>query len=173
MSTIVQTPLVKRVNFRLIAFLLLVSALPLCAVYAIINYQLHGGIEQGDGFAKVDLQALGNFPFDQGSGSMKDIPSRWRNLDGKRVQLIGFVYAPQQAGGQISEFQLVYNVTKCCFSGPPQVQESVFGFVARGKQIQFSEFCKVTGTLHVKVEQDGGKVVSVYTLDVDKAEPLG
>jgi len=155
----------------------MVSALPLGAVYAIINYQLHGGIEEGKDllgkFDKVDLQALGNFPFDQDAGTSRDIPSRWRNLDGKRVQLEGFMFAPQQAGGMLSEFQLVYNVTKCCFSGPPQVQERVFAFVPAGRQVPYYDFCKLTGVLHVKVEQDGGKIKSVYTLDVDKAEPKG
>ncbi len=168
-----EVPLMKRINFRLVAFLIIVSALPLGAVYAIINYQLHGGVEQGKDALIVDLQALGNFPFDQNSGTINDVPSRWRALDGKRVQLRGFMWAPNYAGPDVREFQFVYNITRCCFSGPPQVQERVFARVPGGKRVRFYDFCTLTGILHVNVEGGDGKVATVYTLDVEKAEPDG
>src|SRR6059058_2076282 len=83
-------------------------------------------------FLDVDLKALGNFPFDQNNGSINDIPPAFRALEGKKVLLDGFMYSPRNAGDKGHEFQLVYNVTKCCFSGPPQVQERVYGYVHSG-----------------------------------------
>jgi len=85
------------------------------------------------------------------------------------------MYNPSSAGSRGTEFQFVYNVTKCCFSGPPLVQERVYGHVTKGDVPLFDmfTFARVTGTLHVRVvRDDGGAIHSVYDLDVDKAEPV-
>ena len=77
------------------------------------------------------------------------------------------------AGRQLRDFQFVYNVQLCCFNGPPLVQERVFARVPKGGQIPYSsEFTKLTGILHVKVEKQDGVIVSVYTMDVESAEPI-
>jgi hypothetical protein len=161
----------RGINARMIVFLILVTA-PF--VWLVVNYassQIHKGIQHVGNYDLVDLKALGYYPFDQNTGTINEVPTKWRNLDGHRIALEGFMYAGQSAAGQLSEFQFVYNVTKCCFSGPPQVQERVFARVPQGKTVPYyGDFCKVTGILHVDVKKVDGVIVSVYTLDVESAE---
>ena len=89
------------------------------------------GIEWHGDYADVDLKAMGNFPFSPAAGTRDDVPARWRALDGKRVQLEGFMWSPVSAGTRGTEFQFVYNINICCIGGPPQVQERVFGYADR------------------------------------------
>ena len=80
----------------------------------------------------------------------------------------------QAAGPEVPQFQLCYSIAKCCFSGPPQVQHFVDSTVVNGGSVPYySGLVSVTGTLHVnvKVDQEVGKVVSVYQLDVERVEP--
>jgi hypothetical protein len=162
-----------KLNVRLILFLGIVSFPFLWFGYVFLNDALTHGIEQHGDYAKVDLKALGNFPFDGGNGSMADIPERYRALDGKRVQFEGFMYAPMAASLQINDFQLVYSITKCCFNGPPLVQERVFAHVPGNNTAQYySDLVRVTGTLHINVVKEEGIIKSVYTMDVEKVDPV-
>jgi len=163
----------RRINFRLIIFLGIVSFPFLWFGYVFLNQTLTGGIEQHADYAKVDLKALGNFPLDGANGTMTDIPSRWRGLDGKRVVLEGFMYAPNAASDQVNDFQFVYSITKCCFNGPPLVQERVFAKVpGSGSVPYYGDLARVVGTLHVNIEKEAGIIRSVYTLDVEKVEAM-
>ena len=156
-----MTPLVDVVMVILI-FMMLVSQF------------VTGGVSRHGDYFAVDLKAMGNFNFDETAGTVADVPGTYRQLDGKKVELEGFMYNPQSAGDRGTEFQFVYNVTKCCFSGPPRVQERVYGHVNDGKDVPLFDmytFARVTGTLHVRVVRDEvGGVHSVYDIDVDKAE---
>jgi hypothetical protein len=170
MST--QQPPAKRVNVRFlvrsIIFLAIVSALPCWAVYSWVSY--NGGHRHSTEGELIDLKALGNFPFDDQNGSIKDVPQEWRSLDGKKVVLEGFMYSRSSAGVP-RDFEFVYDRIKCCFGGPPKVQERVFVHVPNGKNVDYIDECaKIVGTLHVHVENKG-KVNTIYTMDVDKVEP--
>jgi len=117
----------------------------------------------------VDLKALGNFPFDETNGTIKDVPPVYRDLDGKKVQLEGFMYAGNSASDELSAFQFVYNISKCCFNGPPKVQERVF---ARSNlPVPFyGSMVRCTGTLHVAVRKnEAGQTNSVYDMEIDKS----
>jgi hypothetical protein len=144
--------------------------------YMLVNQFVTGGVSRHGDYYAVDLKALGNFAFDDSAGTVAEVPERYRKLDGKKVELEGFMYSPQSAGERGTEFQFVYNVTKCCFSGPPLVQERVYGHVKDGSDVpiyDMNTFARVTGTLHVRVIRDeAGSVHSVYDLDVDKAEKI-
>ena len=173
MGTAVQNRPLSGINFRLIGFMAVV-ALPFAwFAYVYLNQTLTGGVHYGKDYAVVDLKSLGYFQFDQSNGTINDVPPKWRALDGKRVQLKGFMWAGASAAPRVSEFQFVYNVAKCCFSGPPQVQERVFAFTPPDHPMPYvGDFMTVTGTLHVKVvKQEDGTIASVYTLDVEHAEP--
>jgi hypothetical protein len=166
-----STPRRGEINLRLVIFLAIVLSPILCIAYVFVAGKLSGGIEQHAGYAEVDLKELGNFPLNDDS-TINDVPARWKGLDGKRVLLQGFMYAPNSAGGDVSNFQFVYNRTKCCFSGPPQVQERVFVRMPKGSIPYDNDMVKVTGTLHVDVVKDGGKIISVYTLDLEKVDQV-
>jgi hypothetical protein len=159
------------ISARLILFLAIVS-FPFCWFgYVILNQTLTGGIQRHGDYSEVDLKSLGNFPLDGSNGSLNDIPSRWRDLNGKRVLLEGFMYAPNAAGYQVNDFQFVYNISKCCFNGPPQVQERVFVTASKGAVPYYSDLVRVVGTLHVNVAKEAGIIKSVYTLDLEKVDP--
>jgi hypothetical protein len=116
---------------------------------------------------------MGNFVFDERASTLDDVPKQWRDLDGKKMNLVGEIFAPNQASAEINEFQLVYSIAKCCFGGPPKVQERVFCTVPAGKTIEYyGGFYRVKGTLHVKLHKDEfGITTKLFTLDVESAEP--
>jgi hypothetical protein len=163
----------RSINFRLIAFLAIVAMPFLWFAYIFINQTLTGGIERGADFAKVDLKSLGYFEFDQSNGTINDVPRKWRELDGQKVQLEGFMWASTGAQ-RARDFEFVYNITKCCFSGPPQVQERVYVHVPNNRPPMplYGDFMRITGILHVKVVNQDGVIKSVYSLDLEDAKPV-
>jgi hypothetical protein len=156
------------ISVRLIVFLAIVSFPFFWFAYVFVSQTLTGGVEQHGDYAEVDLKSLGNFPLNGNSGTINDIPQRWRDLDGKRVLLEGYMYAPNTSGGDVDNFQFVYNISKCCFNGPPLVQERVFVKVPKGAVSYDDAMVRVTGKLHVNVQKEAGNIISVYTLDLEK-----
>jgi len=74
----------------------------------------------------------------------------------------------------VPAFQLVYSIQKCCFGGPPRVQERVFVKAPPNNPAPFYwQPVRVTGTLHVNAHREEGQVVSVFDMDVDRVEPVG
>ena len=153
-----------------------IMVLAICAcvcggvLYGVVSF--HGGIRQSRDGAVVDLRALGFFQFDQNIGTLNNVPSKFRALDGQKVVLEGFMVYPDSATDP-TQFQFVYNIQNCCFNGPPLVQERVFVNVPEGRRIEFTNNCaRIIGTLHIRIEKDNDKIVKLYTMDVDKAEPL-
>lgn len=164
----------ERINLRIIVFAAVVLFLIGTPVYIFVKENVTGGIETVGDTTKVDLKALGNFPFDDTVGTVSDIPARYRALDGKKVQLEGEVFAPDEAGDSMSQFQLVYSIAKCCFGGPPKVQERVFVEVPQSMKVPnlSYNFARVTGTLHIDLKREEGKSTAVYILKMDDIRPL-
>ena len=120
---------------------------------------------------------MSSFEMDQVNGTLQDVPQRYRDLEGKKVLLLGEV-APggDDASEKIRRFSLCFSVQKCCFGGPPKAQHfidckttgdrRVPNYLGRGT-------VKVFGTLHVNVQKEEGKVQSVDQVDLDRVEPLG
>ena len=169
----VHIPLSERINFRMITFAALLLVLVGLPTYWYLDATISGGVKDvGGGYKQVDLKAMSNFIFDQQNGTIEDVPEKWRALDGQKVILYGEMWQPNVAANRISDFELVYSIAKCCFSGPPQVQHFVKANVIEGKQVGFYDgLVKVTGTLHVNVKKAQGKVERVYELDVEDVTP--
>lgn len=160
-------------NARIIVFALVALALVGFPAYVFIDEKISGGIKDRGDFLEVNLKALSSFDFDQNVGTIEDVPERWRALSGRRVRLEGEMWQPQVAAGQISEFELVYSIAKCCFSGPPQIQHFVLGRVQPGARVgYYSGLVRVMGTLHVDVEVSEGRVTRVFKLDVESVDPV-
>ena len=89
--------------------------------------------------------------------------------------LVGQMYVDTSTAPVVDRFQLVYSIQNCCFNGPPKVQERVFAQVPPGgrKVPVFGSLAKIYGTLHVRADRENGRVVSLYTLDVEKVEEVG
>ncbi len=164
----------QRINFRIIAFAAVVLGLVGFPVYLYVDSILSGGVHQRGDLLEVDLKAMSNFPFDQADGTLNDIPPQWRALDGKRVLLYGEQWVPYSASPEISSFDLVYSITKCCFNGPPQVQHFVHSRTRPGLKVgYFSGLVRIVGVLRVNVTRGEGKVTGVYELDVESVQPVG
>jgi hypothetical protein len=128
-----------------------------------------GGITRRGDLLVVDLKALSSFEMDQDTGTTQDIPLRYRQLDGKRVLLVGQMWDPYVADGKIRIFTLVYSISNCCFNGPPKIQHFIQATVPPGHAVEYSpDFVDVVGTLHVGVQAAEGHVQSVYRIDVEK-----
>jgi hypothetical protein len=165
----------ERINVRMIAVMAVVLFLVGYPVYLYVSASWHQGVEDvGNGVKKVDLKSLGNYPFDETAGTLSDIPPKWRQLDGKKVILEGFMFSTDSAGDDVSTFQFVYNITKCCFNGPPKVQERVFAQVAHGGKVPYSsQEVRCSGELRVMVHKNEvGKTDIVYAMLVDHVEPI-
>jgi hypothetical protein len=162
-----------RVNLRLVV-LLGILALPfLYFGYVIIDQAVTGGVSKSGDVYNVDLKSLGSFPFDPNQDEDGSIPQRWRDLNGKKVALVGEMYAGASAAPKVPAFQLVYSIQKCCFGGPPRVQERVFVKAPPGNPVPFYwQPVRVVGTLHVGARKVDGQVVSVFEMDVERVEPV-
>jgi len=169
----IKVPLSERINLRMLVVFGVIMLLVGYPVYTLISEEVTGGVHHSGQFYTVNLKAMGNFSFDENNGTINDVPQQWRDLDGKKLSLIGEIYAPTEASDQIHRFELVYSIAKCCFGGPPKVQERVFCAVPNNGTIQRPDgFANVKGTVHVKVKKDGNVVTSVYQLDVESVEPM-
>ncbi len=137
--------------------------------YLYMDSVITGGIVKRGDLLVVDLKAMSSFEMDQDAGTNADIPLRYRQLDGKRVLLTGQMYEPDDAGGNVHTFTLVYSIANCCFNGPPKVQHFVQALVIPGHAAEYSsDLVDVVGTLHVGVQAGEGHVQSVYRIDVER-----
>ncbi len=164
--------LAQRLNLRLIAFILIVL-IPLAGLGWIYFKTAFGSgvVELDDGYTWVDLQKMSSFAFDQRNGTEQEVPEQFRALDGRKVVLEGEMYTTNSSAPELREFDLVWSVTECCFSGPPQVQHFVRSKVADGTVPYYSRPVRVRGTLSVNVTRQQGQVTGVYHLDVESVEP--
>jgi hypothetical protein len=175
MDTAAKIPMPQRINPRMLIFtgvLLLLIGYP---VYLFVDQKLHGGMwdvsDERGRYKMVDLKTLSGFEMDQLRGVNDDIPREFRALDGQRVMLVGEMWSGRSAGGAQRDFDLVYSIAKCCFSGPPKVQHFIRSKAIPGKKLEFlSGMVKVIGKLHVGVENEGGTILSVYRMDVESVE---
>ena len=164
-----------RVNARMIVFALVFGLIIGLPIYIYVSSIMTQGIShRADGVTEIDLKFMSTFTLDQTIGRTEDVPQRFRELDGKKVALVGEMWAPNAAGNAVGQFDLVYSIAKCCFSGPPLVQHFVKSTPTQpGTAMPFySGLVRATGTLHVGVVTEDGKVTSVYRLTVDSVDPI-
>jgi hypothetical protein len=169
-----KSPIWKQINGRMV-LLIAIIILPVFAFfYQWARQAFYGGIIFHDDYAEVNLKAMSSFDMDQSNGQPSDIPGKFRNLEGRRVLLVGEMWAAKDAGdGNLNYFQLVYSRTKCCFSGPPLAQHFVDSNVKPGALAEYSDgMVRVWGTLHIKFRKEGPVIKSVYEVDVDKVEEM-
>jgi hypothetical protein len=164
-------PARSKITLRLFLFIAVIASPFIWATYAGARLLLNGGIEDMGSYKKVDLKALGYFNFDNMTGTIENVPARYRNLDGQKVALEGFMYL-QNGAARLHHFEFVFNRQICCFRGPPLVQERVFVHSQVALPYVDGE-CRIVGTLHVRIEKNEvGTITSVYTMDVDKWQEI-
>lgn len=160
-------------NVRMVVFGLVALTLIGFPAYVFLDEKLSGGIKNRGDFFEVSLKAMSSFEMDQNNGTDEDVPAQWRNLDGKKIQVEGEMWIPDNASARVGQFELVYSIAKCCFSGPPKIQHFVLCTPAPGSQVEvYSGLVRVTGKLQVKVERSEGRVTRVYRMAVERVEPV-
>lgn len=164
-----------RPNIRILVFAAVFATVVGYPVYTFVEASATGGVSRAGDHLDVDLKAMTNFDMDQRAATTVDVPKRWRALEGQRVALTGQVApgnsAVSPAAGE--DFDLVYSRADCCFSGAPLVQHFVRARVPAGTvRADTPNFVRVTGTLHVRVEHEGGRVTRVFSVDVERVDPL-
>lgn len=177
MATEKRGSVLSRINPRMLVIAAVILGPLGWMVYIFAEQSLSHGIETVGNYKQVDLKAMGNFPFSDVSGTLTDIPQVYANLDGQKVLLIGEQYAGDSSAPVVDKFQLVYSIQKCCFGGPPKVQERVFAKVPQGgRRVPMygsGTLAKVYGTLHVRPIVEHGQITSVYDMDIERVEPMG
>ncbi|HTW95084.1 MAG TPA: hypothetical protein VMD30_09840 [Tepidisphaeraceae bacterium] len=161
----------QRINVQMIVFAVVFLAIIGAPFLVWLREDLNGGIVNHGDYYELDLKAMSDFYLDQNEGQLEDIPQKWRNMDGKEVELIGEMYAPGASDGALSSYQICFSRAKCCFSGVPLVQHFVMCHVDPGVTAYYSDGPVANfGILHVRMIKKGGKIISIYQLDVDHQE---
>jgi len=128
------------------------------------------------GSGPIDAASICSFMLDQVNGVDADIPQSIRELDGKRVTLLGEMWQPMSSDDgneNVTGFDLM-KFTAYHDYQVPQVQQFVRCKVRPDrKATYYPNTVKVTGVLHVGIQRDGGRISSVFTMDVERvqAEP--
>src|SRR2546425_1177238 len=86
-----------RINLRMAIFAIVILALIGYPVYVFLTAAITGGISRRGDLLVVDLKAMSDFDLDQINATSDAIPSRFRDLDGKRVIVTGEMWAPDIA----------------------------------------------------------------------------
>lgn len=166
-----KIPLHQRINWRIVGFAAVVVSIFGYGVWLYLATELSGGMRQRGDYTEVDLKAMSTFAFDKRAGKIEDVPQQWRELNGKKIIVEGEMFVADAAGPMVDKFDLVYSISQCCFSGPPQVQHFVKGRPVKGPvpNMHWSRV-RVSGTLRVNIERNEYEITSVYQLDVDNVE---
>jgi hypothetical protein len=168
--------LIRRINLRM-ALLGALAFFFIGAPFFIWARQaLSGGVIDHGSYVDVNLKAMSSFELDQINGQPSDVPDKFRALEGRRVRMVGEMWAPNDAGdGAIGHFQLVYSITQCCFSGPPLAQCFVDCDVVPGHEVDYydSGLVSVWGIMHVRFRRDpDGVIKSIYEVNVYSVKPM-
>jgi hypothetical protein len=126
-------------------------------------------------YQTVGFDVLGGYEYPEdgvgstsGTAAKSLIPDKIRTLDGKRVQIQGFMIPLDSTEGKVTTFILQGNQMQCCYGVPPRINEVV---LVRTKQsgVMYAADTpiKVNGTLHVGEVRDQGSLLGLYALDAD------
>jgi hypothetical protein len=155
-----------------VLLLLAPAVLLVCILFGHRAWQsLGGGVPK---YTTVDLKSLGNFTFDSEGGRTLDIPAQWRELDGRRVSMSGYLINPQPPGPGLQWYCLVYQLNWPELRGPPLIQERVYAnLAASSHSVSAYDLVHVYGVLHVSVQRDQfGTIRSIFRMDVESASVL-
>jgi hypothetical protein len=94
----------------------------------------------------------------------QQIPSAIKQLDGRRVQIAGFMLPVKMEGQLVSEFLLMRDQMMCCYGVTPRMNDWVVVRVA--KPVRFTPDVPVQfrGKLQVKAMEEQGFITGVYLL---------
>lgn len=113
----------------------------------------------------TNFAVLAGYEFQKGM----TLPAEVTALDGKVVQLSGFMVREVPGSGPVSQFLLINDACGC--NGTPKLNEIVFCALAEGTTMEVKAgIVQVTGTLFVGEQTEEDEVISVYVLDADSVQ---
>lgn len=114
---------------------------------------------------KLKFNLLGGWTYQEGK---TPIPEKVRALDGKRVEITGFMM-PINEPQRLTRFIVVQSLWGCCFGQTPAVNHVVVVTMEPGKVVNFyPDPVRVTGVFSVGETREEGYLVSIYRLVGDK-----
>jgi hypothetical protein len=168
-------PWVRRIKWRFVFFFLITGTVIAIPAYAWFWSQQPDDIVVFDTYKKVSLKALSGIPFDPANGKITDIPQRYRDLEGQRVKLAGFMVAPgAQRYTNIKNFDLFYIDPNVGSANPP-VQAHIHCTVQGNGVVRYlSGPATVWGFFHCDIHRDANthEITSIYQLETYSVLPL-
>lgn len=141
----------------------------------------------GGGTAVVGFDKLSDFQLDVPDGAYNDkpnvsllrakikaaIPKTVKALDGKKVEIKGFMLPIEEENGGARKFILMRNQITCCFGGANRVNEYVMVTMTGAKPAPFipSVPVSVRGTLAVGPDFDDGVLNGIYQMNGEEVAP--
>ncbi len=153
----------RRIN-KIVAFLLLGLLFMLGVNFRPeqnYDYSSGGALTDKNGVVEVDFNFLGGYKY----GDSEDIPEPVRELDGRMVELSGFMLPVDTRMGEVSSFLILNSRMACCFGVMPRENEFVFAKMQNGETVDYMNDTpvSVSGIFEVGKENE---VSGIYTLKV-------
>ena len=122
-------------------------------------------LQTTNGVTKVNFDFLAGYEYKE----EKDIPQKVKELEGKVVEITGFMLPIGFEGRSVTSFMLMSTRAGCCFGVMPRDNEFIFAKVPKGKDTRFiiDIPLTVTGTLHIGRETLVG---GIYSMTVDNVK---
>jgi hypothetical protein len=169
-----KASMLKALNFRIVLLAAIAFIFIGFPFFIWARDFLGGGIVNHGDYAEVNLKAMSGFDLDQMNGQPTDVPLRFRELEGKRVALVGQMWAPNYAAdGSLTYFLLCDSRRR--YDQAPLAQQFVYAYVRLGVPAHYDDGkVRVWGTLHIKFRRDPttGVIKSVYACDVDRIDDM-
>jgi hypothetical protein len=146
-------------------------AAALCCLFLGLRFSARHDFRSAD-CRPLTIAMLAGYTFDQQHGTLADVPLPIRQLDGQRISIEGYMI-PMDPAENMTEFALVQSLSNTGLTGRGVlIQEIIIARVVSGRCIHyFPDSISISGTLHVAVQVEDGYIISIYTIDVDHAEP--
>lgn len=113
----------------------------------------------------LKFNLLGGWTYTEGK---TPIPDKVRALDGKRVEVTGFMM-PINEPQHLTRFIVVQSLWGCCFGQTPAVNHVIVVTMEPGKVVNFyPDPVRVTGVFSVGETREEGYLVSIYRLVGEK-----
>lgn len=116
------------------------------------NYDYSGSVSltEKDGVTIVDFEFLGGYEYT----NINDIPEPVFDLDGRRIEISGYMLPVDTSKGKVSSFMLLNNRFACCFGVMPRENEFLFAKMADGKTVKYINDKPVTISGELEIARD-------------------
>ena len=97
------------------------------------------------------------------------IPDAVKALDGRKVEVTGFMLPLRQEQGLVTEFILLRNQSLCCFGRPPKINEWVHVRMKDGGvKTVMDQPVTISGKLQVAQYKENKTLLGIYQMDGEK-----